>query len=82
MILDWQKGHGVPDPLLKEVKDMTRRFFELPYEEKTKIKMTPASGFRFAWFHSSLHLYIVVRYKIIYVFLPNSLNFWESWFMI
>ncbi|CAI8611151.1 unnamed protein product [Vicia faba] len=40
------KGHGVPDTLLKGVRDITRRFFELPYEEKAKIKMTPANGFR------------------------------------
>lgn len=39
-------GHGIPDTLLKEVRDVTRRFFELPYEEKAKIKMTPAAGFR------------------------------------
>ncbi|KAL2646848.1 hypothetical protein AAZV13_05G079500 [Glycine max] len=41
------KGHGVPEALLKEVRDVTRRYFELPYEEKAKIKMTPATGFRF-----------------------------------
>ncbi|KAF1872444.1 hypothetical protein Lal_00016742 [Lupinus albus] len=40
------KGHGIPETLLEEVKDITRRFFELPYEEKTQIKMTPATGFR------------------------------------
>ncbi|KEH31474.1 2OG-Fe(II) oxygenase family oxidoreductase [Medicago truncatula] len=40
------KGHGIPDSLLKGVRDITRRFFELPYEEKAKIKMTPANGFR------------------------------------
>ncbi|KAF7828693.1 protein IRX15-LIKE [Senna tora] len=40
------KGHGIPDTLLKEVKDATRRFFQLPYEEKTKIKMSAATGFR------------------------------------
>ncbi|KAL9326916.1 hypothetical protein ACSQ67_007561 [Phaseolus vulgaris] len=40
------KGHGVPETLLKEVRDVTRRFFELPYEEKAKIKMTPAAGYR------------------------------------
>ncbi|KAK4262333.1 hypothetical protein QN277_027905 [Acacia crassicarpa] len=40
------KGHGIPDTLLKEVKDVTRRFFQLPYEEKTKIKMTAATGYR------------------------------------
>ncbi|XP_047149039.1 probable 2-oxoglutarate-dependent dioxygenase At3g50210 [Vigna umbellata] len=40
------KGHGVPETLLKEVRDVTRGFFELPYEEKTKIQMTPAAGYR------------------------------------
>ncbi|CAL5197730.1 unnamed protein product [Lathyrus oleraceus] len=40
------KGHGIPDTLLKGVRDITRTFFELPYEEKAKIKMTPANGFR------------------------------------
>ncbi|KAI9088974.1 hypothetical protein K1719_029253 [Acacia pycnantha] len=40
------KGHGIPDTLLKEVKDVTRRFFQLPYEEKTKIKMTAGTGYR------------------------------------
>ncbi|WVZ22874.1 hypothetical protein V8G54_001418 [Vigna mungo] len=44
------KGHGVPETLLKEVRDVTRRFFELPYEEKAKIQITPAAGYRFAWF--------------------------------
>ncbi|CAK8562449.1 unnamed protein product [Lathyrus sativus] len=40
------KGHGIPDTLLKGVRDITRTFFELPYEEKEKIKMTPANGSR------------------------------------
>ncbi|XP_057420798.1 probable 2-oxoglutarate-dependent dioxygenase At3g50210 isoform X2 [Lotus japonicus] len=40
------KNHGISNTLLKEVRDITRRFFELPYEEKTKIKMTQATGFR------------------------------------
>ncbi|KAJ7944454.1 2-oxoglutarate (2OG) and Fe(II)-dependent oxygenase superfamily protein [Quillaja saponaria] len=35
-----------PDTLLKEVRSITRRFFELPFEEKTKIKMTAMTGFR------------------------------------
>ncbi|TKY55682.1 2-oxoglutarate-dependent dioxygenase [Spatholobus suberectus] len=39
-------GHGIPDALFNEVRDAARRFFELPYEEKTRIKMTPATGFR------------------------------------
>ncbi|XP_054823809.1 probable 2-oxoglutarate-dependent dioxygenase At3g50210 isoform X2 [Prosopis cineraria] len=40
------KGHGIPATLLKEVKDVTRRFFQLPFEEKMKIKMTAATGYR------------------------------------
>ncbi|KAG0473964.1 hypothetical protein HPP92_015821 [Vanilla planifolia] len=40
------KGHGIPDSLVKEVKDLTRKFFDLPYEEKAKIKMSPATGYR------------------------------------
>lgn len=43
-----QKGHGIPETLLKEVKNLTRKFFELPYEEKTKIKMTAVKGYRFS----------------------------------
>lgn len=40
------KGHGMPDSLIEEVKDITRKFFHLPYEEKLKIKMTKATAFR------------------------------------
>ncbi|XVE87079.1 hypothetical protein DITRI_Ditri18aG0087500 [Diplodiscus trichospermus] len=40
------KGHGIPESLIKEVRDVTHKFFELPYDEKLKIKMTPASGYR------------------------------------
>lgn len=47
--MDEQKGHGIPDSLLKEVKELTRKFFALPYEEKIKIKMSPAKGYRFLW---------------------------------
>lgn len=43
-----QKGHGIPDSLMKEVRNLTRKFFQLPYEEKLKIKMTPATGYRSA----------------------------------
>ncbi|KAF8104890.1 hypothetical protein N665_0166s0071 [Sinapis alba] len=39
-------GHGVSESLMKKVKEMTHRFFELPYEEKLKIKITPAAGYR------------------------------------
>ncbi|OMP01942.1 hypothetical protein COLO4_11460 [Corchorus olitorius] len=41
------KGHGVPESLMKEVRTMGHQFFNLPYEEKLKIKMTPAAGYRF-----------------------------------
>ncbi|XVF17636.1 hypothetical protein REPUB_Repub10bG0140300 [Reevesia pubescens] len=40
------KGHGVPESLMKEVRTMTHKIFNLPYEEKLKIKMTPAAGYR------------------------------------
>ncbi|XP_055959842.1 probable 2-oxoglutarate-dependent dioxygenase At3g50210 isoform X2 [Mercurialis annua] len=40
------KGHGIPDSLSKEVKMMTHKFFSLPYEEKAKIKITAATGYR------------------------------------
>ncbi|XP_062077477.1 probable 2-oxoglutarate-dependent dioxygenase At3g50210 [Humulus lupulus] len=40
------KGHGIPDSLLQEVKEKSHKFFELPYEEKSKIKLTAAAGYR------------------------------------
>uniref|UniRef100_A0A0E0QNF6 Fe2OG dioxygenase domain-containing protein n=1 Tax=Oryza rufipogon TaxID=4529 RepID=A0A0E0QNF6_ORYRU len=40
------KGHGIADSLMKQVRDVTQKFFQLPYEEKLKIKMTPQSGYR------------------------------------
>ncbi|XP_039130713.1 probable 2-oxoglutarate-dependent dioxygenase At3g50210 [Dioscorea cayenensis subsp. rotundata] len=40
------KGHGIPYSLIEEVRELTHKFFTLPYEEKIKIKMTPASGYR------------------------------------
>uniref|UniRef100_A0A0D9XBI0 Fe2OG dioxygenase domain-containing protein n=1 Tax=Leersia perrieri TaxID=77586 RepID=A0A0D9XBI0_9ORYZ len=40
------KGHGIAESLMKEVRDVTQKFFQLPYEEKLKIKMTPQSGYR------------------------------------
>ncbi|KAH9602120.1 hypothetical protein KSS87_002248 [Heliosperma pusillum] len=40
------KGHGIPDTLLKEVKDITRQFFYLPLEEKIKIKLSAETGYR------------------------------------
>jgi isopenicillin N synthase-like dioxygenase len=39
-------GHGIAESLLTEVRDVTRKFFQLPYEEKVKIKMTPQGGYR------------------------------------
>ncbi|XP_026455926.1 probable 2-oxoglutarate-dependent dioxygenase At3g50210 isoform X2 [Papaver somniferum] len=40
------KGHGISDSLIKEVRDMTRKFFDLPFDEKVKIKMSSETGFR------------------------------------
>ncbi len=49
-----QKGHGIPDSLLKEVKSVAHNFFDLPSEEKIKIEMTPATGYRFASWNNIL----------------------------
>ncbi|XP_021857369.1 probable 2-oxoglutarate-dependent dioxygenase At3g50210 isoform X2 [Spinacia oleracea] len=40
------KGHGIPDSLLREVRDVTHKFFDLPLEEKLKIKLSAATGYR------------------------------------
>ncbi|XP_039045726.1 probable 2-oxoglutarate-dependent dioxygenase At3g50210 [Hibiscus syriacus] len=40
------KGHGIPETMVNEVRNITRKFFDLPYEEKLKIKLTPAAGYR------------------------------------
>ncbi|KAF6143955.1 hypothetical protein GIB67_017563 [Kingdonia uniflora] len=40
------KGHGIPDSLVKNARDVTNLFFHHPYEEKLKIKMSEATGFR------------------------------------
>ncbi|CAL4933140.1 unnamed protein product [Urochloa decumbens] len=40
------KGHGIPEMLMREVRDVLHKFFQLPYEEKMKIKMTRQSGYR------------------------------------
>ncbi|CAN6283056.1 unnamed protein product [Urochloa humidicola] len=40
------KGHGICETLIGEVRDVLHKFFQLPYEEKVKIKMTRQSGYR------------------------------------
>ncbi|KAG8384348.1 hypothetical protein BUALT_Bualt04G0108800 [Buddleja alternifolia] len=40
------KGHGIPDSLLKEIRSISRQFFHLPYEEKLKLKLSAATGYR------------------------------------
>ncbi|VVB04224.1 unnamed protein product [Arabis nemorensis] len=39
-------GHGISEDLIKNVKEVTHQFFQLPYEEKLKIKITAAAGYR------------------------------------
>ncbi|KAG5415021.1 hypothetical protein IGI04_002588 [Brassica rapa subsp. trilocularis] len=39
-------GHGISESFMKKVKEMSHQFFELPYAEKLKIKITPAAGYR------------------------------------
>lgn len=50
------KGHGIPDSLIKEVRNVTHKFFDLPYEEKLKIKMSASTGFRFTYCIDLPHL--------------------------
>ncbi|CAM0909565.1 unnamed protein product [Alopecurus aequalis] len=40
------KGHGIAESLMMEVRDVTRKFFQLPLEEKRKIRLTPRTGYR------------------------------------
>ncbi|GAB2231728.1 hypothetical protein Droror1_Dr00010740 [Drosera rotundifolia] len=40
------KGHGIPAPLINQVRSITHKFFELPSTEKLKIKMSAATGYR------------------------------------
>ncbi|AQK42235.1 Probable 2-oxoglutarate-dependent dioxygenase At3g50210 [Zea mays] len=40
------KGHGICEMLMREVRDVSHKFFQLPHEEKMKIKMTRQSGYR------------------------------------
>jgi len=49
---------------MKEVRDVTRKFFHLPYEEKLKIKMTPESGYRFGYLNmSNFSLFCLVLWE-------------------
>ncbi|KAF8407736.1 hypothetical protein HHK36_006871 [Tetracentron sinense] len=40
------KGHGIPDTLVKGVRDAARNFFLLPHEEKMKIQLSASTGYR------------------------------------
>lgn len=48
-----QIGHGISENLINKVREITREFFKLPYEEKLKIKMTPSAGYRFVYIINS-----------------------------
>lgn len=61
MLMFVQKGHGIPDSLLKEVKSVAHKFFDLPYEEKIKIKMTAEAGFRFISWNNILHICVYCK---------------------
>ncbi|KAK4712158.1 hypothetical protein R3W88_006671 [Solanum pinnatisectum] len=41
-----KKGHGIPISLMEEIKSVTREYFHQPYEEKIKIKLSAATGYR------------------------------------
>ncbi|KAL3646341.1 hypothetical protein CASFOL_011521 [Castilleja foliolosa] len=40
------EGHGIPCNLIKEIRNISRHFFHLPYEEKLKVKLSSATGYR------------------------------------
>ncbi|KAL6883364.1 hypothetical protein ACP4OV_010778 [Aristida adscensionis] len=40
------KGHGISESLMRGVRDVAHKFFQLPDDEKIKIKMTSQSGYR------------------------------------
>ncbi|CAI9110210.1 OLC1v1010201C3 [Oldenlandia corymbosa var. corymbosa] len=40
------KGHNIPISLIKEVRAIAHEFFDLPYEEKLKSKLSAATGYR------------------------------------
>ena len=60
-----QKGHGIPDSLLKEVKSVAHNFFDLTSEEKKKIETTPATGYRLASWNNNLHKYFVNEHQFL-----------------
>ncbi|KAL1564171.1 putative 2-oxoglutarate-dependent dioxygenase [Salvia divinorum] len=39
-------GHGIPDSIVKEIRSISRQFFDLPCDEKLKINLSPATGYR------------------------------------
>ncbi|KAH6803913.1 2-oxoglutarate and oxygenase superfamily protein [Perilla frutescens var. frutescens] len=39
-------GHGIPDSLVKEIRIISRQFFDLPFDEKHKINLSAAAGYR------------------------------------
>ncbi|KAF8407629.1 hypothetical protein HHK36_006762 [Tetracentron sinense] len=40
------KGHGISDTLVRGVREVSRNFFNLPLEEKKKIKLSSTTGYR------------------------------------
>ena len=75
-----QIGHGISEDFIRKVRVMSHQFFELPYEEKLKIKITPAAGYRFIPLISKCapnlvsRLVRLDRYYIIYNFVLNERN--------
>ncbi|KAI3824144.1 hypothetical protein L1987_05593 [Smallanthus sonchifolius] len=60
------KGHGIPDSLIKEVRDITHKFFDLPYEEKLKIKLSNETGYRgYQWIGENITKGVPDRHEAI-----------------
>ena len=71
MLMVVQKGHGIPDSLLKEIKSVAHNFFDIPNEEKVKIKISPAAGYRFASWDNILYMCIVNEHQFYFMIMTR-----------
>ncbi|XP_016490991.2 homoarginine-6-hydroxylase 2-ODD-C23.1-like [Nicotiana tabacum] len=39
-------GHGIPLPFMEEIRRITRKYFDQPYEDKLNIKLSASTGYR------------------------------------
>lgn len=41
-----QKGHGITETMMEDVKKLSKQFFALPTETKKEIELSPERGYR------------------------------------